>query len=35
MTTETLVIVIVATIVLMIIGYFIRYRLNKKSKTKQ
>jgi uncharacterized protein (UPF0333 family) len=31
MTTETLVIVIVVTAVIMVIGYFIRYRLNKKS----
>jgi hypothetical protein len=31
MTTEVLVIVIVATIVIMVIGYFVKYRLIKKK----
>jgi hypothetical protein len=33
MTTATLVIVIVVTVLIMVIGYFIKYRFNKKSQT--
>ncbi len=35
MTTETLYIVIIVTIVIMVIGYFFKYRFKKNPKTTQ